>query len=121
MPLVAHVRLTIADDTSDLPGAFGAGCASLLEGVAEEGSLNRAAKRMGMSYSKAWRIVREAEGHVGCELLARDGARGSMLTPQGEQAIAAYRALEHDVEALARAHMERWPQAAAGICEHGHK
>lgn len=62
MSLSAHARLTISDDDRDLPGAFGGGCASLLEGVAEEGSLNRAAKRMGMAYSKAWRIVREAEG-----------------------------------------------------------
>lgn len=121
MPLTAHTRLTIADDASNLPGAFGAGCAALLEGVADEGSLNRAAKRMGMSYSKAWRIIREAEGHLGCELLARDGARGSALTPQGKQAIAAYRALERDIEALACTHMERWPQATADICEHGHK
>ena len=77
MPLSAHARLTISDDTRDLPGAFGGGCAALLEGVADEGSLNRAAKRMGMAYSKAWRIVREAEAHLNCELLTRDGARGS--------------------------------------------
>ena len=41
MSLSAHARLTISDDDRDLPGAFGGGCASLLEGVAEEGSLNR--------------------------------------------------------------------------------
>lgn len=100
MSLSAHARLTISDDDRDLPGAFGGGCASLLEGVAEEGSLNRAAKRMGMAYSKAWRIVREAEGHLGCELLARDGARGSVLTPEGEHALHAYRTLQAELDAM---------------------
>lgn len=100
MSLSAHARLTISDDDRDLPGAFGGGCASLLEGVAEEGSLNRAAKRMGMAYSKAWRIVREAEGHLDCELLARDGARGSALTAEGEHALHAYRTLQAELDAM---------------------
>lgn len=100
MPLSAHVRLTISDDARDLPGAFGGGCAALLEGVAEEGSLNRAAKRMGMAYSKAWRIVREAEAHLDCELLTRDGARGSRLTSEGERALKGYRELQREVDEL---------------------
>lgn len=100
MPLSAHARLTISDGTRDLPGAFGGGCAALLEGVADEGSLNRAAKRMGMAYSKAWRIVREAEAHLDCELLTRDGARGSRLTPEGERALKGYRELQREVDEL---------------------
>lgn len=100
MPLSAHARLTISDDTRDLPGAFGGGCAALLEGVADEGSLNRAAKRMGMAYSKAWRIVREAEAHLDCELLTRDGARGSRLTPEGERALKGYREVQREVDEL---------------------
>lgn len=100
MPLSAHARLTISNDTRDLPGAFGGGCAALLEGVADEGSLNRAAKRMGMAYSKAWRIVREAEAHLNCELLTRDGARGSRLTPEGERALKGYRELQREVDEL---------------------
>lgn len=81
MSLSAHARLTISDDDRDLPGAFGGGCASLLEGVTEEGSLNRAAKRMGMAYSKAWRIVREAEGHLGCELGSPATVRAARCSP----------------------------------------
>lgn len=100
MPLSAHARLTISDDAQSAPGAFGCGCATLLEGVAAEGSLNKAAKRMGMAYSKAWRIVREAEVHLGYELLARDGARGSSLTSEGERALHAYRTLQSEVDDL---------------------
>lgn len=100
MSVVAHARLALIDPELDLPGAFGLGCVQLLEGVADEHSLNRAAKRLGMAYSKAWRIVREAEAQLGCQLLVRDGARGSRLTPEGERAIAAYRTLQAEVEAL---------------------
>ena len=48
-------------------------------------------------YSKAWRIVNEAEGQLGCKLIERDGARGSTLTPAGERAIAVYEELQADI------------------------
>ena len=55
-------KLVIQSCDKDLPGVFGHGCVLLLQGIAREHSLNRAAKSMGMAYSKAWRIVNEAEG-----------------------------------------------------------
>ena len=77
------------------------------------GSLNRAAKRMGMAYSKAWRIVREAEAHLDCELLTRDGARGSRLTPEGERALKGYQELQREVdELIARRLRELLPRRA---------
>ena len=79
-------KLVIQACDKDLPGVFGHGCVLLLQGIAREHSLNRAAKSMGMAYSKAWRIVNEAEGQLGCKLIERDGARGSTLTPAGERA-----------------------------------
>lgn len=74
-------RLVIQSCDNDLPGVFGHGCVLLLQGIAREHSLNRAAKSMGIAYSKAWRIINEAEGQLGCKLIERDGARGSTLTP----------------------------------------
>ena len=100
MSITASARITVNGTESDLPGTFGYGCVLLLEGVAQEHSLNRAAKRLGMAYSKAWRLVKEAEGQLGVELLDRDGARGSTLTPEGEKAVAGYRALQGEVDAL---------------------
>ena len=50
-------KLVIQACDKDLPGVFGHGCVLLLQGIAREHSLNRAAKSMGMAYSKAWRIV----------------------------------------------------------------
>lgn len=100
MTVKAHARLIIHSDDRELPGAFGYGCVLLLEGVEEEHSLNRAAKRMGMAYSKAWRLVKEAEAQLGYDLLDRDGARGSTLTDRGRKAVKAYRALQTEINTL---------------------
>lgn len=112
MALTARARLTIQQDEGDLPGAFGRGCVQLLQGVAREHSLSRAAKELGMAYSKAWRIVREAEAQLGCELLLRDGARGSTLTPEGERALAAFLELQGELDELVA---RRLPQLFADL------
>ncbi len=96
MTIQARARITFISD-DNLPGAFGQGIALLMEGVEEEHSLNRAAKRMGMAYSKAWRIIKEAEAQLGYELLDRDGARGSTLTPQGKHALETYWSIKREV------------------------
>ncbi|NLG10863.1 MAG: LysR family transcriptional regulator, partial [Coriobacteriaceae bacterium] len=57
-------------------------------------SLNAAAKKIHMAYSKAWRIVKETEAGFGFLLIDRDGARGSTLTPEGRKLLSAYKTLE---------------------------
>ena len=89
------IKFRNSDDPNDL--GFGRGIVQLLEGVEELGSINRATASMGMAYSKAWRIVNEAEGQLGCKLIERDGARGSTLTPAGKRAIAVYEELQADI------------------------
>ena len=54
--LAPHVRLSIRNPKSKNDSEFGRGIAELCLGVREHGSLNAAAKGMGMAYSKAWRI-----------------------------------------------------------------
>lgn len=100
MPLKASARITIYDSSSTKPGGFGAGCLELLVGVDEESSLNRAAKRMGMAYSKAWRIIKEAEEQLGFKLLDRNGANGSTLTAEGRRAVEAYQTMQAEVDEL---------------------
>lgn len=100
MDLTAKARVVVRSTDASLPGAFGLGCVQLLEGVAQLGSLNRAAKQLGMAYSKAWRLVNEAEGHLCCKLILRDGARGSSLTADGERVLAGYRELQREVDEL---------------------
>ena len=55
--------------------AFGKGPYELLMAVSRYGSLNEAAKKMGMSYSKAWKTINMVEGRLGFSLLT--GSRGS--------------------------------------------
>ena len=84
--------------------AFGGGPCELLKRVQETGSLNQAAARMGMSYSKAWRIIRNAEKKLGFLLLKRTiGGRaggGSKITPEAQEfLIVRYELFEKEVRA----------------------
>jgi molybdate transport system regulatory protein len=89
-----QLRLTIYAGKSVDEGTFGKGIATLLRGVADLGSLNAAAKKIHMAYSKAWRILKETEAGFGFTLTDRDGARGSTLTSEGKKLLAAYEKLE---------------------------
>lgn len=95
---------------------FGPGVAALLRGVERLGSLRGAAQDMGMAYSKAWRILREAEDQLGFKLLASSAGGknggGARLTPEGARFLAAYEAwsaaLKDRAEALFRTHFAPW-------------
>jgi molybdate transport system regulatory protein len=73
---------------------FGVGIRELLIRVEDTGSLHRAASEMGLAYSKAWRIVRRAEEHLGYPLLARraggTGGGGSVLSPEARRLVPAF-------------------------------
>jgi len=92
------VRLAIVNPDSEGHSEFGRGIANLCMGVRELGSLNAAAKGMGMAYSKAWRIVKEAEAGLGVSLLDRDGAHGSTLTPEGNLLLDTYIELDEQIQ-----------------------
>ena len=99
------VRLRLAAKGADKSTAFGSGSAELLDGVKRLGSLNRAAKEMGMAYSKAWKSIRATEEQLGFELIERKGANGSSLTERGAAFLDLYfemtrRAQEAAEEAL---------------------
>ena len=88
--LKTQTRITVYVGKNPDEASFGKGVATLLRGVAETGSLNAAAKRIKMAYSKAWRIVKETEAGFGFLLINRDGARGSTLTREGLVLLNAY-------------------------------
>ena len=83
-----HVKLSIGNDEAN--AVFGRGVAMLCRGVRDDGSLNKAAKNMGMAYSKAWRIMKDTESALGTTLLNRDGAHGSTLTEEGNLILDTY-------------------------------
>lgn len=101
--LEPRVRLSIRNPKSTSESEFGRGIAELCLGVRERGSLNAAAKAMGMAYSKAWRIIRDTEEALGLQLLERDGAHGSTLTKQADALLDAYFALSDQLQEQAKA------------------
>ena len=88
--LKPSIKLSIVNPETDSNSEFGPGIANLCLGVRNMGSLNAAAKSMGMAYSKAWRIVKDTESALNLQLLDRDGAHGSTLTPEGDALLDTY-------------------------------
>lgn len=70
---------------------FGPGTHELLRHVEDTGSLHKAARIMGMSYTKAWHLLRKTEDHLGLALVTRriGGATGggTSLTPKGRDLL----------------------------------
>ncbi len=97
------IRLSFANPNNPSGSVFGRGICSLCLGVREEGSLNAAAKSMGMAYSKAWRIIKDTEAALGIQLLNRDGAHGSTLTKEGDKLLDLYIELEKKMSEITQA------------------
>jgi len=97
---IARIRIknTCAVDGSD----FGHGIAALLTGVEECGSLNKAAKDMGMAYSKAWKSIKNTEKELGFELLERRAQHGSVLTEKGSEFLMLFRLAEEKAQLAAQ-------------------
>jgi DNA-binding transcriptional LysR family regulator len=68
--------------------------------VAEEGSFNRAAKRLGRAISVVSYAISNLEAQLGVALFAREGSRRPQLTPAGAALLAESRAIADDVDAL---------------------
>lgn len=94
--------------------AIGPGKVELLEAIAEAGSISAAARRLGMSYRRAWLLLEELNAalHAPAVATVTGGSRGggASLTAVGQAIIAHYRAIEviayasatHDIESLQR-------------------
>lgn len=85
-------RITFWDDQDNK--FFGEGPCRLLHGIEETGSLRAAALRMGMAYTKALKIIKNAESALGFSLTTRttggrDGG-GSRLTDEGKEWLTRY-------------------------------
>ena len=98
---------------------FGPGPMALLAGVREMGSLSASAKAMGMSYTKAMRILHDAERALGFPLTVRSigGERGgsSSLTSEGEDFLHRYEAWRQGVTAAADAGFSAAFAGVAGV------
>lgn len=83
---------------------FGPGRLQLLKLIQETGSISKAAKDMGMSYKKAWRMVDEMNTFGGSPyvITSKGGLQGggTEIAERGKQMMEAYRRLDEKLRAV---------------------
>jgi molybdate transport system regulatory protein len=96
-----RLRYKVWLEHEELGKAFGDGPLEMLERVERSGSLRRAAREMGMSYNKAWYLVKKLERALGFPLLERRSGGpyggGSAVTPRARELMARYRRFREEV------------------------
>lgn len=93
-----RIRITRDDDTIVL----GPGKADLLDAIARTGSIRGAAEELGMSYMRAWTLVRTMNSAFRSPLVEKErggaGQGGAQLTDAGQRVLALYRKMEERAE-----------------------
>lgn len=88
----ALTRIIFVDDDNEK--FFGEGPYRLLRTVEETGSLRAAANKMGMSYTKALKLINNAEEELNIKFLTRvvggKSGGGSILTQEGREWLDKY-------------------------------
>ena len=91
--LLPRLRVMLGDDI-----ALGPGKADLLQAIRETGSIASAARSLGMSYMRAWSMVRTMNGCFESPLVeaVRGGTLrgGASLTRRGSAVLALYRKMD---------------------------
>ena len=86
---------------------YGPGVNMLLRAVEQSGSLRQAAAGMGMAYSKAWRILKNAQRELGFPLLVSstggEGGGGAKLTAEALELMEAYERFDRTLRRTADA------------------
>jgi molybdate transport system regulatory protein len=102
---MADARLSIRLDLTD-DHRIGPGKVALLEAIRDTGSISSAARRLKMSYRRAWLLVEEINGAMRAPAVAAasGGNRGggAALTSVGEEIVELYRRIEHIVRSSAK-------------------
>jgi molybdate transport system regulatory protein len=89
---LSHLRVTLSNDFY-----IGPGRADLMQLIAETGSISEAARRMGMSYKRAWGLVQALNEGFGTPLVetARGGKeQGASLSDAGREVLERYRGMQ---------------------------
>ncbi len=98
-PLI-RFRIDFAENSN-----LGPGKVALLEGIREHGSLSEAARRMGISYRRAWLLVDSVNKSFELPAAVRTaggrGGRRSQITPFGVLLIERYREVEKKLNDVA--------------------
>ena len=98
-----EVRFHIRDTRPRVRARDRPGKVALLEAIEETGSITSSAKKLGMSYRRAWLLVDETNRCLvrPAVATATGGQRGggTALTPAGVELVRRYRALERQTGA----------------------
>lgn len=109
----AVTKITFLNDNGEK--FFGEGPARLLQGVEKTGSLRAAAMEMGMAYTKALKLIKNAEEALGFPLIIRmtggkDGG-GSRLTGEGKEWLERYEQYRDAcIQSNSRLYLEFFPE-----------
>ena len=88
--------------------AIGPGKVALLEQIAKSGSLSQAARELGMSYLRGWKLIESLNQSfrqpVTRASTGGKGGGGATLTPLAHEIIRSYREFESELNELAARH-----------------
>jgi molybdate transport system regulatory protein len=102
-----RIRITYGEDI-----AIGQGKADLLQGILETGSISGGARKLGMSYRKAWLLVDEMNRcFLEPVVVAMKGGPqggGTRLTPIGREALDRYRVIQKHAMAAIEAELKEF-------------
>lgn len=105
----ALTRIIFVDENNEK--FFGEGPARLLREIEATGSLRAAAENMEMAYTKAIKLIKNAEKNLGFSVTTRatggKSGGGSVLTPEGKEWLIKY---EQYRDACLRANQELFKQ-----------
>jgi len=91
---------------------FGPGKLTLLEFINETGSISQAAKKMGLSYKKAWDMVNALNSQATKPIVTKQpgGNKGgkTILTPDGLALMEAFRKLEMNFQDFLAAQLPKF-------------
>lgn len=100
--LKCRIRLVLSKEED----FFGPGVYELLKAIDETGSIQAAAAKMQMSYTKGWKMINQVEKEMGFLFLNRcnGGKNGgsSTITEEGRQFMDRYHAMEEDLRRMSR-------------------
>ena len=100
-------RLRIGDGKS---WAIGPGKVALLEAIDQTGSISAAARKLKMSYKRAWDLISEMNGSLASPAVTtapggRSGG-GTKITPVGRRIVETYREIERSAAANAASRIQ---------------
>ena len=108
LPQKYHIKIRVYKNQPD----FGKGIIEIMDLIKQNGSLSAAYKTLGMSSSKAWKIINKAETDLNVKLIESTiGGKyggGSRLTDAGEDLLRRYKNFYDDVNKSAEIYFKKY-------------